>query len=318
MLVLSGCDNGDAPAAETEGCEAFGSQAVRDYCSGVTAGDVLDCGDFASAVEATRFVAAHDPGNVNRLEQSSTSRAYCSNVAVAPTSGPPAAGPPEAGPPASTPAVTPTGLPTPTPAPATYTVEEGDNPTLIAQQLGVPEAEVDGWVLDLLALNGVEAGALFVGRELLLPPFGGSALAGDAPATRTAAPAGPTSTPLPTNTPLPTSTPLPTDTPLPTSTPEPTSTPSPTATPIPPARFSIDQAATTAGATVNYSGANYTPNDTTQIALPGLYSEPGASTNEVGAFSGSFVLAGWVPPGTYTVTITDSHGRTDSDLLTVH
>ena len=80
---------------------------------------------------------------------------------------------------------------TPTPAaPTTYVVEAGDNPTLIAEKLGVPGDEVDAWVAEMLALNDTEATFLQVGQELVLPPIAGSTATGATPETPASATPG--------------------------------------------------------------------------------------------------------------------------------
>lgn len=87
---------------------------------------------------------------------------------------------PTAGAPAPTavattaPAATP--RPTVTAGAGTYTVVAGDYPLLIAQKLGVPEAQQVAWAEQLMALNGVVSSGLQVGQVLRLPPIpGGSA-----------------------------------------------------------------------------------------------------------------------------------------------
>ena len=59
---------------------------------------------------------------------------------------------------------------------ATYTVKSGDYPTLIAETAGVPAAEQEEWIAEMLALNGVEATSLQIGQTLILPPSGNGAL----------------------------------------------------------------------------------------------------------------------------------------------
>ena len=88
---------------------------------------------------------------------------------------------------------------TPTPRPTvvggggSYTVVEGDNPSLIGEKLGVPAEALVAWVDQLLALNDVEPTALVVGQTLELPA--GTPGAGASPAT--------TPTLEPTRTPVP-------------------------------------------------------------------------------------------------------------------
>jgi LysM repeat protein len=73
---------------------------------------------------------------------------------------------------------TPGSASTPTPTPratapgggGTYTVESGDNPTAIAEKLGVPESQRAAWVEQFLALNNVSASGLVIGDVLKLPP----------------------------------------------------------------------------------------------------------------------------------------------------
>jgi hypothetical protein len=68
-----------------------------------------------------------------------------------------------------------TATPLPTlPQLTTYIVKAGDYPTLIADHAGVPEDLQDAWIQEMLSLNGVEATALQIGQELILPPFEGS------------------------------------------------------------------------------------------------------------------------------------------------
>ena len=150
----------------------------------------------------------------------------------------------------STAIVTPSPTVAPTLAPQTsYIVKSGDYPMLIAENVGVPAAERDGWVDEMLALNGVEATSLQIGQKLILPPYGD----GIAPVVRSsddggAPPAGvlepaSTTTPEPHTTTTTNSQPPfaptppfvaftnPTATPTPTRTAVPTWTPAPTATP---------------------------------------------------------------------------------------
>lgn len=135
----------------------------------------------------------------------------------------------------------PTLEPTPV-APTTYIVQSGDYPSLIAENVGVPAALQDDWIVAMLALNETDATALQVGQELKLPPFSPGASAGGqatiAPTTTSA------DVPLPTATSAAeapartavvevpaTDTPAPADTPIPV---EPTATtaPIPTAPPV--------------------------------------------------------------------------------------
>jgi LysM repeat protein len=80
----------------------------------------------------------------------------------------------------ATPGASATPRPTVAGGGGTYTVQDGDYPLLIAEKLGVPEAQRDAWVQQLLALNNVSATQLFVGQVLQLPagtPAGGAATA---------------------------------------------------------------------------------------------------------------------------------------------
>ena len=52
-----------------------------------------------------------------------------------------------------------------------YTVVSGDTPSGIAEKVGVPAADRDAWIEEMLALNGVPATGLQIGQELILPPF---------------------------------------------------------------------------------------------------------------------------------------------------
>jgi LysM repeat protein len=71
--------------------------------------------------------------------------------------------------PTNTPTVTPTATPTITPTPRTHVIEEGENPSYIADLYGI---SLEG----LLTLNGIEdVNTLQVGQTLLLPPFIGPA-----------------------------------------------------------------------------------------------------------------------------------------------
>lgn len=72
----------------------------------------------------------------------------------------------------STPAPTPTATALPVlPSLTPYIVQSGDNPTLIAENAGVPQAERDAWIAEMLSLNRVEAQALQIGQTLILPPL---------------------------------------------------------------------------------------------------------------------------------------------------
>jgi LysM repeat protein len=71
----------------------------------------------------------------------------------------------------ATPKDSPTQLPL-LPTLTTYIVKSGDYPTLIAENAGVPAADQEAWIAELLALNGVEATALQIGQKLILPPIG--------------------------------------------------------------------------------------------------------------------------------------------------
>jgi LysM repeat protein len=355
LLLAGGGGNNNDPSVDNDlACASFSNQAVRDYCFGVTNGDVVDCTDFISSTEASRFVRDHDTANENQLEQ--TAGAYCLTLAGASGSQPPTGATGATGatgglPPAPTPTVP---APTATPAPTTYIVESGDNPTLIAEKLGVPADEIDAWVEELLALNGVEANALQVGQELLLPPFGSGAQAstgGTSPANTgdpggstgstggstanptatntTVVTAAATPTPPPANTPVATTTgatatatATATNTAVATNTPAPTNTPSPTTTQGGPTSFNILESSVNAGETVHYEGAGFTPNDTLTIELYYGNIFLGSETDTTGS-TGAFSGSGAIPeeaadyPGTYTIKLTDSHGKTASDSVTV-
>lgn len=101
------------------------------------------------------------------------------------------------GTPAQTPAAASSATPIPAPRPTviggggTYTVVEGDNPSLIGQKLGVPASELAAWVVQLTALNNVEPTALFVGQVLELPagtPSGAQTPTATAPPAASATP----------------------------------------------------------------------------------------------------------------------------------
>jgi LysM repeat protein len=66
-----------------------------------------------------------------------------------------------------------TATPRPTVAAGTgtYTVVSGDNPTIIAEKVGVPAAQIAAWVDQLVALNGINPNNLQVGQVLQLPPI---------------------------------------------------------------------------------------------------------------------------------------------------
>ena len=70
------------------------------------------------------------------------------------------------------------GAATATPRPAgtpgaggTYTVVSGDSPNGIATKVGVPAAQQQAWVLQMLQLNNVTAQTLQIGQVLQLPPI---------------------------------------------------------------------------------------------------------------------------------------------------
>jgi LysM repeat protein len=50
-----------------------------------------------------------------------------------------------------------------------YTVVEGDNPTIIAEKLGLPPEAVAAWANELILLNGIDPTLLFIGQVLELP-----------------------------------------------------------------------------------------------------------------------------------------------------
>lgn len=54
---------------------------------------------------------------------------------------------------------------------SSYVVEGGDTPSFIAEKLGVPPEDRGAWVMELLAINGVQAEFIQVGQELILPPY---------------------------------------------------------------------------------------------------------------------------------------------------
>jgi len=51
----------------------------------------------------------------------------------------------------------------------TYTVVSGDTPLVIAEKLGVPEAERAAWANELVALNGINPSSMQIGDVLELP-----------------------------------------------------------------------------------------------------------------------------------------------------
>ena len=74
--------------------------------------------------------------------------------------------------PATTPpAASPTPQPAVTGGAGTYTVVAEDYPLLIAEKVGVPEAQRTAWAEQLLILNDATASGLAVGQELQLPAF---------------------------------------------------------------------------------------------------------------------------------------------------
>jgi hypothetical protein len=52
-----------------------------------------------------------------------------------------------------------------------YEVVDGDSAWLIAEKLAVPLTNRDAWIVELLALNGVDELELQIGQTLILPPF---------------------------------------------------------------------------------------------------------------------------------------------------
>ncbi len=50
-----------------------------------------------------------------------------------------------------------------------YTVVEGDNPTIIAEKLGLPPEAVAAWANELILLNDIDPTLLFIGQVLDLP-----------------------------------------------------------------------------------------------------------------------------------------------------
>jgi LysM repeat protein len=94
------------------------------------------------------------------------------NTPIAPAA---TATPPRTTTPATTtivPAASATPRPAVTGGAGTYTVVADDFPILIAQKVGVPEAQRAAWADQLLALNNVTASSLSVGQVLQLPPIG--------------------------------------------------------------------------------------------------------------------------------------------------
>ena len=82
-------------------------------------------------------------------------------------------------------------------APATYTVVAGDNPTIIARKLGVPEAQQAAWVQQLLTLNNTTDRTIQVGQVLKLPPTTAAApTTTSTSATRTTTAVASTATPV--------------------------------------------------------------------------------------------------------------------------
>jgi LysM repeat protein len=70
----------------------------------------------------------------------------------------------------STPSATPRPSGTPG-ASGGYTVVAGDSPNGIAAKLGVPAAQQQAWVLQMLQMNNVTAQTLQIGQVLQLPPI---------------------------------------------------------------------------------------------------------------------------------------------------
>jgi LysM repeat protein len=93
-----------------------------------------------------------------------------------------------------TPAASPTPRPTVIGGGGTYTVVSGDFPLLIAQKLGVPDAQANAWAQQLMDLNDTCASCLQVGQVLQLPA--GTPQQTPVPATPTPTPAA-TATPSP-------------------------------------------------------------------------------------------------------------------------
>jgi hypothetical protein len=349
LLVGSG---GGAKTANSHDCASYTSQAARDYCNGVTKGDVLDCGDFQSRDEATRFVLAHDPKDTNKLEEPAGSGAYCSSLPVRFGAGSGSQTPPSGSTGSQAGAPTATPKPTNTPAPKTYTVVAGDNPTVIAQKLGVPAADTDSWITEMLALNGASATTLQIGQTLILPPIGGNAqgsTGGTAPAD-TGGPTGSTGS----NTANPTATSVTSGVSAPTATTEatgatatkaaPTSTTSanatatstagPTNTPGPTATVAAGCPTSSSGTDVNicpgsvqtgqdvtFAGSGFTPNDKTTVLLhtqgEDFGPEDGPPTDASGKFDQTLTFPEGTPPGDYTFTFKDSHGKTATAHVTV-
>jgi hypothetical protein len=76
---------------------------------------------------------------------------------------------------------------------------------------------------------------------------------------------------------------------------------------------------------VAYSGANYTPNDSTTLSVawngvpipPIFYDDTGPNVNGSGSFSGSVQVPDDVDSGTISITITDQHGRSATDSIQI-
>jgi hypothetical protein len=222
----------------------------------------------------------------------------------------------------------------------------------------VPEDEVDAWVAELLALNGVQANALQVGQSLVLPPIGGAQASGSTGSTGPTAPAntggptgstaptgatgpagttgatnptathtsGPSATAVPTNTvavaATATSTVAATSTTGPTASPTTQPTATATLSPTPgPASFNIIESTVSPGGTVHWEASGFTPNDTLTIyscyVQLNFCDSTTTTTGSTGAFSDSGVVPTDAPKGTYTVQLTDGHGKTASDSFTV-
>jgi LysM repeat protein len=69
----------------------------------------------------------------------------------------------------TSPTATPRPGTTPSPGGNTYTVQSGDNPGSIASKLGVPAAQQQAWITQLLQMNNTTAATLQIGQVLQLP-----------------------------------------------------------------------------------------------------------------------------------------------------
>jgi hypothetical protein len=87
--------------------------------------------------------------------------------------------------------------------------------------------------------------------------------------------------------------------------------------------FNIIETSVSPGGTVHWEGSGFTPNDTLTIVgcyqsiLGTVCDDPVYDSTGSGSFSGSDQIPTDAPPGTYTVQLTDGHGKTGSDSFTV-